>query len=106
MTQTKKITQEEKIWGALSYAWILSVVALAARKNNPYIRFHANQGFLLFVLSLFFWFPFLGWILSIIVTILAIVGILKSLQGQEWSLPVLAKSAQKAGEWFIKTIKL
>lgn len=106
MAQTKKPTQEEKIWGALSYAWILSVVALAARKNNDYVRFHANQGFLLFVLSLFFWFPILGWILAIVVTIMAIVGILKSLQGEEWPLPVLAGPAKKAGDWFIKTIKL
>lgn len=106
MAQAKKITQEEKIWGALSYVWILSVVALAARKNNAYVRFHANQGFLLFVLSLFFWFPIFGWILSVIVTIMAILGIVKSLKGEEWSLPVLASAAQKAGDWFVKTIKL
>ncbi|MDO8668984.1 MAG: hypothetical protein Q7K65_01685 [Candidatus Buchananbacteria bacterium] len=106
MAQTKKITQEEKIWGALSYLWILSVVALAARKNNDYVRFHANQGFLLFILSLFFWFPIFGWILVVIVTILAVIGILKSLQGEEWSLPILAGSAKKIGGWFIKTIKL
>lgn len=106
MAQTKKITQEEKIWGALSYVWILSIVALAARKNNDYVRFHASQGFLLFILSLFFWFPILGWILAIIVTIMAIIGILKSLQGEEWQLPVLAKPAKQIGDWFIKTIKL
>lgn len=106
MAQTKKITQEEKIWGALSYVWILSIVALAARKNNEYVRFHANQGFLLFILSLFFWFPVLGWLLAVVVTIMAIVGILKSLQGEEWPLPVLAASAKQVGDWFIKTIKL
>lgn len=106
MAQTKKITSEEKIWGAVSYLWILSIVALAARKNNDYIRFHANQGFLLFILSLFFWFPILGWVLAVLVTITAIVGILKSLQGEKWQLPVLAKQAEKIGDWLIKTIKL
>jgi len=83
MTQSKKISQEEKIWSAISYVWILSIVALAARKNNEYIRFHANQGFLLFCLSLFFWFPIFGWLLSITVTIVAIIGILKSLKGEK-----------------------
>lgn len=106
MAQSKNITQEEKIWGAVSYIWILSIVALAARKNNDYVRFHANQGFLLFVLSLFFWFPIFGWILSVAVTIMAVIGILKSLKGEEWQLPVLSNQAKQIGDWFIKTIKL
>ena len=106
MSPTKKITQEEKIWAAISYLWILSLVALAARKNNDYVRFHANQGFLLFILSLFWWFPVLGWLLSIVVLVLVIIGILKSFQGEEWSLPFVASAAKKAGDWFVKTIKL
>ena len=106
MAEVKKITQEQKIWGALSYVWILSVVVLAARKNNEYVRFHANQGFLLFILSLFFWFPVLGWLLAVIVTILVIIGIFKSLQGEEWPLPILAQPAKQIGGWFVKTIKL
>ena len=106
MSQTKKITQEEKIWSALSYVWVLSLVALAARKNNEYIRFHANQGFMLFILSLFIWFPVLGWLLGIIVMVLSIIGILKALKGEEWPLPVLSSSAIKSGEWLIKIIKL
>lgn len=33
---------EQKIWAVASYLWILSVVVLAARTKNQYIRFHAN----------------------------------------------------------------
>ncbi|OGY49546.1 MAG: hypothetical protein A3B89_01685 [Candidatus Buchananbacteria bacterium RIFCSPHIGHO2_02_FULL_40_13] len=106
MAQSKKITQEEKIWAAISYLWILSLVALVARKNNDYVRFHANQGFLLFILSLFWWFPVLGWLLSLVILVLVIVGIIKSFQGEEWSLPLIAPAAKKAGHWFVKTIKL
>ena len=51
MTETKNITSDDKVWGAISYVWILSLVALASRKNNEYVRFHANQGFLLFLCS-------------------------------------------------------
>ena len=104
--KTSSVSQEEKIWGALSYLWILSIVALAARKNNAYIRFHANQGFFLFILSLFWWFPFFGWILGFIVIVTAIVGMAKSMKGEKWALPVLADTAEKSGEWLIKTIKL
>jgi len=103
---TKKPNQEEKIWGAISYFWILSLVVLAARKNNEYIRFHANQGFLLFFASLFWWFPILGQVLAIILVIVAIIGIVKSLQGEKWELPVVGGIAAKAGEWFVKTVKL
>jgi len=110
MAQAKKVStkpsQDEKIWGAISYFWILSLVALAARKKSEYVRFHANQGFLLFVASLFWWIPIIGWILSIVSVIAAIVGIVKSLQGEKWELPGVAGVAAKAGEWFVKTVKL
>jgi uncharacterized membrane protein len=110
MAQAKKVSkkpnQEEKIWAALSYLWILSIVALAARKKNDYIRFHANQGFLLFLCSLVWWFPFFGQILAIIIVIAAIAGIVKALQGKKWELPLVADIAKKVGDWFIKIVKL
>lgn len=106
MAQAKKATQEEKIWGAVSYVWVLSLVALAARKNNPYVRFHANQGFLLFLISLVWWFPVFGQILAIIAVILAIIGLVKALQGEKWEIPLIGSFAKKVGGWFINTIKL
>lgn len=101
---SKKPKQEEKIWGALSYLWILSVVALAARKNNEYIRFHANQGFLLFIISLFLLLfgPF-GFIIYVVAIA---IGVVKAMQGQKWVFPVIGQSAVNVGKWFIKTVKL
>jgi uncharacterized membrane protein len=103
---TQKVSQEEKIWAAVSYLWILSVIVLIARKNKPYVRFHANQGVLLFVLSLFFWVPLFGWILAIAVAIGAIIGILRALNGEKWSLPIVGGMAEKLGSWVIKTLKV
>jgi len=103
---SKKPNQEEKIWAALSYLWVLSIVALAARKKNDFIRFHANQGFLLFLLSLLWWVPFFGQLLGIVIIVVAVIAIIKSLQGKKWELPLVAPIAEKAGEWFIKTVKL
>jgi len=99
--------QEEKIWSAISYLWILSLVVLAARKNNNYIRFHANQGLLLFVLSLVFFItgPFVM-ILNLILGIITIFGIIKALQGERWELPVVGSFAKSLGDWVVKTLKI
>jgi uncharacterized membrane protein len=103
----EKITQEQKIWGAVSYLWILSLVALAARKDDEFIRFHANQGILLFVISVILMFvPFIGWAINILVTIVAIIALINALQGEKWELPVIGVSAKKLGDWIIKTIKI
>lgn len=98
---------EQKIWAAASYLWILSLVVLAARKNNEYIRFHANQGVLLFVVSVVSMIlgP-IGMMINIVVAIAAIMGIIKSIQGEKWSLPAVAGMAQSLGNWIVKTLKI
>jgi len=108
MPEAKKETKpEQKIWAAASYLWILSLVVLAARKNNDYIRFHANQGALLFLLSLVFFLTGpLVMILNFILVIAAVMGIIKALQGEKWPLPLLAPWAVKFGDWLVKTLKI
>ncbi len=107
MAETKINPQEKKIWAAVGYLWILSLVALASRKDNDFVRFHASQGALLFVISVVFWFiPGLGWLLNILVGIAAIIGIIKALQGEKWELPIVGKWAKSLGDWIIKTLKL
>lgn len=105
MIDKSKLTQEEKIWGAVSYIWVVSIIALASKKNDEYIRFHASQGALLFVCSLFSWIPVIGWLLGLAVAILAIIGIIKALQGEQWEIPVIGQTAKKFGDWIIATLK-
>jgi len=98
---------EKKIWAAAGYLWLLSLVVLAARKDNEYVKFHASQGALLFVVSIVFMFiPVLGWLLNVVVAVAAIVGIIKALQGEKWELPVIGKWAKSLGDWIIKTLKI
>lgn len=106
-TKSQLNPQEKKIWAAVGYLWILSLVALAARKDNEFVRFHASQGALLFLLSIVFMFiPVVGWLANVLVGIAAIVGIVKALQGEKWELPVIGSWAKSLGEWVIKTLKL
>lgn len=107
MAEAKTPNTEQKIWAAASYLWILSLVVLAARNKNDYIRFHANQGSLLFlvtILSLLLG-P-VGMLLNIIVVIAALMGIFKAMQGEKWELPIIGKMAAGLGNWIIKTLKL
>ena len=108
MAETKPINpSEKKIWAAVGYLWILSLVALAARKDNDFVRFHASQGALLFVVSLVLWLiPIVGWLLNIVVGVVAIFGIIKALQGEKWELPIVGGMAKNLGDWIIKTLKL
>jgi len=103
----EKNSTEGRVWAAISYLWILSLVALAARKDDEFIRFHANQGVFLFAVSLvMFFIPILGWMINIIIMIASIVAIVKALKGETWELPLVGDIAQKFGDWIVETIKL
>jgi len=48
----------------------------------------------------------LGMILNIILTIGAVVGIIKAWQGEKWPMPIIGGFAKSFGDWLIKTLKL
>ena len=100
---TKQIKSDDKIWGVVAYLWILSLVALAARKNNEFVRFHANQGVLLFVVSIVTMVlgP-IGMLINLLIAVAAIVGIFKALQGEKWVIPGVGGFAKKLGDNFIQ----
>ena len=97
-----QVSSEEKLWAALSYIWVLSVVALLIKKE-PFIHNHAKQGFLIFVGECVVFIPviglLIGWFTGIISFILAVVGFINAVEGKEWKVPII-------GEWWDKTIKI
>ena len=100
-------TREDRLWAAASYIWFVSVIALAARHKNAFIRFHANQGLLLFVVSLVAsLIPLIGQIAQVILFVIAVIGIIQALSGKEWQLPVFADKAVQLGDWLIRFFKL
>ncbi len=102
----EKVSLDDKIWAAAGYLWILSLVALAARKENKYIRFHASQGLMLFVISLIVFVIPILWFINIIIVIISIFAIIKAISGIEWKLPLLGNAPQTFADWVIKKIKL
>lgn len=84
------------------FAYILFFIPLLAAKDSRFARYHANQGLVLFLLSIAFWivatiitsiFSLIGLILFplgyIGLLILAILGIINAVNGKAKPLPLI-----------------
>lgn len=95
LVPNSKDVSENKDLAALSYVWILSLVVLFARRESPFIQFHAKQGAVLFVASVLVWFiPFLGKALELVILALCVLGFLHAAQGQWKEIPVIGPAAR------------
>ncbi|MGB9589278.1 MAG: hypothetical protein ACP5QG_04795 [candidate division WOR-3 bacterium] len=118
-----KAVEEGKVLAWLSYLGILFLVPLFTQRQNPYTMFHVRQGIVLFgVWIVGFVVGILQLILHIIISmidipyagccvdlglgvlqiaiyilalVLSIIGIVKSLSGEMWKMPMLAAIAEK-----------
>lgn len=99
LTFDKKDVEENKVIAALSYLWILCLVPLFLKRNSEFAQAHAKQGLVLFIIeivgSLVFWIPLIGWLLWLIVVVIAILGFARALQGEYWHMPVIGDLAKK-----------
>ena len=93
---SKDDVQNNKMMAALSYVWILSVVFLLVKKNSPFVQFHAKQGVVIFAASFILGFiPIIGWLLNIVLLVLAIMGIVAAWQGKSTKLPIISTIAEQ-----------
>lgn len=89
--------ENNKVMAVLAY--ILFFIPLLAAKDSKFARFHANQGLVLFlggiIASVVAVIPVIGWIVApiagLVITVLAIIGILNALNGRAKELPVIGK---------------
>ncbi len=93
----------QKNIGLAIVAYILFFIPLLTeQKNDPFVRYHVRQSFVLFVvecvsiligqLPFFFW---LSWPLNLAVLVLFIVGIINAASGKEKPLPFIGQLADK-----------
>ncbi len=100
---------------AIGYLFILCFIALGRSKESAFVRFHARQGFLLFLAECIAFavlvivdktlgqLPFLGLIIVILGQIavyltalfLSVMGFVKALFGEKWELPFFAPYTDK-----------
>jgi len=91
-------TNNNKVMAVLCYIWILWLVPLLTdAKNDPFVKFHINQGIILTIGSAIIWIlgyiPIIGGIISwaggIALLVLAIIGIINAVNMEEKPLPVI-----------------
>ncbi len=91
----KNDIEKNKVMAILAYFGILVLIPILAAKDSKFAQFHANQGLLVFILSIAISIlsaivSFLG-ILSIATLALAIIGIVNAAQGKAKELPFIGK---------------
>lgn len=79
----------------LSYLWILCLVPLLSDRESEFEKFHARQGFILFVLSFATVVPFFGQILMLILVAVSVVGIFKVVDEDWWEIPYVHEWSKK-----------
>jgi len=92
MASKSKSESDSNLMAALSYLWLLSVVMLLVKKDDPYVLFHAKQGLVIFIASFL-----IGWIpvLNLIIVVAVILGFVKAIQGEKYKLPLVGDLAEK-----------
>ncbi|AFM03227.1 putative membrane protein [Bernardetia litoralis DSM 6794] len=94
------ISEKEKSNGIIAYVTVIGlIIAFMQNKEekSEYVNFHIRQMIGIFICSLVFVIPFLGWLLGLGVIALWIIGILGALSGERKPVPILGEKFQ---EWF------
>ncbi len=87
--------RENKDIAAVSYLWFLSIVIYLARKDSPFVQYHAKQGMVLFLISIPLWFiPVIGHLLEFLVLAGMVMGFLNAFQGQWADVPFIGGIAK------------
>ena len=103
-TATKKESNKSDVKdntyvAALSYLGPLCFIPLFLKRDSAFAQSHAQQGLVLFIAEIagmfVYWFPFLGQLLFLAFIIASAYGIMTTLKGEEWEIPVIGKYASK-----------
>lgn len=91
--------EKNKNMAALSYIWILCLVPLLLKKDSKFAQFHAKQGLVLFIIELIagllVWFPLFGQLLMLALIVIAVMGVIKALNGEWWKMPIIYEWSKK-----------
>ncbi|MBI3336516.1 hypothetical protein HYZ98_03040 [Candidatus Peregrinibacteria bacterium] len=88
--------EKNKDVAAFSYVWVMSVIVYLVRRDSAFVRFHATQAMILFVLSIPIWFiPYIGRYLELLILAAAVLGFMAAAQGEWKKLPLVGRFSVK-----------
>lgn len=94
-----KDVEANKNIAAYSYVWILFLVPLFGRRDSKFAQFHAKQGGVMFLFETLAWLliplPFIGFILFLAIFLVAVMGVIKALNGEWWEIPYVYNWSKK-----------
>jgi uncharacterized membrane protein len=97
-TKTADVEENRQV-AALSYIWVLVLIPLLTKRDSEFAQFHAKQGLILFIIEILagfvFWSPIVGQLIALGLLIVAIVGAVKSLNGNWWKIPYIYEWSKK-----------
>jgi uncharacterized membrane protein len=96
---TPEDIQKNKDMAALSYLWLFSIIVFLARRDSLFVRLHAKQGVVLFILSLVLW-PFtITRYAEFVVLALMVLGFIEAAMGNPYRIPVIADITEGKIHW-------
>jgi len=106
VSQASNDNGDGKGMAAISYLGILVLIPLLTKKDDPFVKFHVQQGLALLVAGVIWGFawiilafiPILGWLIAmagwVILVVLMVMGIINAVNGAEKPLPILGGFAK------------
>ncbi len=93
---------DQNVAGLLCYLgwWVTGIIFLILEKDNKFVRFHAMQSIVVFVIltiaSILFGFvPFVGWLLWVVSVVVWIFLMYKTYKGETYKVPFAGNFAEK-----------
>lgn len=91
------------VYAILAYLWVLCLVPVLMKRDDEFVRFHARQGLMLFIveigvgiISIIPFFGLLIYKLGILVLgLISLIAIVQVLMGNKWEIPVIGEWAKK-----------
>jgi uncharacterized membrane protein len=85
---------ENRIYALFAYCFILCILPLLNKKDNPFVLFHSRQGLALFLCEMAAFvasivFPFLMKPFLFVFALLSFWGMIKALKGEQFKLPFI-----------------
>ncbi|MBQ9080776.1 MAG: DUF4870 domain-containing protein [Clostridia bacterium] len=102
-----EVDADSKIYAILSYIGVLVLIPILCAKQSRFVRFHANQGLVLFICELIaaavsailWWIPVVGQILGLVIglplylvtVVFMVIGIINAYGGKQKELPLIGQ---------------